>query len=245
MGLLQSKLRILLFTGAGVSTGSGIPDYRGPRGVWKTRTPVTYPEFMSSADARTRYWQQKSEDWGTFRDAEPNDAHRAIVELDGSGKVLCVVTQNVDGLHEKAGIPRARLVEIHGTNRGVECMECHAMFPPDRFYDGYLATKVVPTCEHCGGFLKPAVISFGQALRQTDLQRAADVAASCDLVMSLGSTLSVYPAAGVPLAAAQRGVPYVIVNRGETDHDRLDVVTLRLEGDVGAILKAAVSRALG
>ncbi len=235
--------RILVFTGAGMSTGSGIRDFRGPQGVWKTRSPVYFQRFLTSEEARIEYWDQKLEAWPAFRDARPNAAHDAIAALDRAHRVAMVVTQNIDGLHARAGIPSERLVELHGTNGEVECLSCHERTEPGPHMASFARTRTPPVC-HCGGMLKPATISFGQDLRPEDLQRASDAAASCDLVLALGSTLAVYPAASFPLAAAARGVPYVIINRGATEHDGQPAVTLRLEGDVVEILPPAVDAAL-
>jgi NAD-dependent protein deacetylase/lipoamidase len=243
VALLASAERMLVFTGAGISTGSGIRDFRGPQGVWKTRKPVLFEQFLASAEARREYWDQKLEAWPAFRDALPNAAHRAVTDLDRAGRVAMVVTQNIDGLHAQAGIPPERLVELHGTNAEVECLSCHERTPPGPHLQAFARTQTPPRCR-CGGLLKPATISFGQALRVDDLRRAGDAAARCDLVLALGSTLSVYPAASFPLAAAERGVPYVIINRGETEHDGQPVVTLRLEGDVVEQLPPAVEAAL-
>ena len=242
--LLRASRRILVFTGAGISTGSGIPDYRGPQGVWKTRQPVYYRDFMTHEAARVEYWDFKLEGWEAYRDAQPNDAHRAIVRLEEAGKLEMVVTQNIDGLHAKAGTSAERLVEIHGTDLQVECQSCGALSSPEASYHLFRETRKPPLCD-CGGFLKPATISFGQDLRGEDLQRSAEAARAADMAVSLGSTLSVHPAASVPLAVATRGVPYVIVNRGETDQDDHPAVTLRLDGDVGEIFPAAVDEALG
>jgi NAD-dependent deacetylase len=152
------------------------------------------------------------------------------------------VTQNIDGLHAAAGTSDERLVEIHGTDREVECLSCHARSDPDPHYRAFEQTREPPRCEACGGWLKPATISFGQQLRDEDLQRAAEGAGRADLVVSLGSTLAVYPAAQIPLiAATQNRAPYVIINRGETEHDSLPVVSLRLEGDVVEIFPPAVA----
>mgnify|MGYP001824313652 CR=1 FL=1 len=236
--------RILVFTGAGISTASGIPDYRGPQGVWKTRQPVYYQDFMTSEAARREYWQQKTEDRADFGAAEPNAVHRAIVALEKAGRVEMVVTQNVDGLHRAAGTSEDRLIEIHGTNALIECQSCADRSDPDPHHAKFAETDEPPTCA-CGGYLKPATISFGQNLRSADLLGAFEAAEHCDLVVALGSTLSVTPAADIPLRAAQRGVPYVVVNRGETAHDGYGIITLRLEADVGEVFPAAVDRALG
>ncbi len=242
-GLLRDAKHALIFTGAGVSTGSGIPDFRGPQGVWKRRQPVFYHDFMRSEAARVEHWDFKLEGWQGFRDAQPNATHRAIVDLERAGKLEAVVTQNIDGLHSRAGTSAALLVELHGTNLEVECQSCGRRSDPAVHFESFRKTRKCPLCE-CGGFLKPATISFGQNLRNEDLERAAAAASRADLVVALGSTLSVHPAAGIPLIAANRGIPFVIINRGPTDHDGLDVVTLRLEGDVNEIFPPAVQLAL-
>ena len=242
--LLRGAGRLLLFTGAGVSTGSGIRDFRGPQGVWKTRQPVYLDAFLASESSRVEYWDQKLEAWASFRDARPNAAHAAAVELERADKLLLLLTQNIDGLHARAGTSPDRLVEIHGTDREVECQACHARSEPGPHYRAFEKTREPPACEACGGWLKPATISFGQQLRDEDLRRAAEGAGRADLVVSLGSTLAVYPAAQIPLiAATQNRAPYVIINRGETEHDALPLVSLRLEGDVAEIFPPAVTAA--
>jgi NAD-dependent deacetylase len=243
VALVRDAQRILVFTGAGISTGSGIRDFRGPQGVWKTRQPVYYDSFLGSEAARIEYWDQKLEAWPSIRDARPNAAHAAVVDLERAGKLLQVLTQNIDGLHAHAGTSPERLVEIHGTNRWVECVACRARSDPGPHMESFAETRRPPVCS-CGGLLKPATISFGQSLRPEDLARAARAAEACDLVIALGSTLSVQPAASFPLAAAERGVPYVIINRGATDQDGHPAVTLRLEGDVVEIFPPAVEAAL-
>ncbi len=240
---LRRSRSILIVTGAGISTASGIPDFRGPNGVWKRRRPVYYDEFMASEAARVEYWDFKLESWAVYQRAQPNAVHLAVTALERAGKVGAVVTQNVDGLHRRAGTSPERLVEMHGTDLLVECQRCHRASDPAPHFDAFSATRVPPRCE-CGGLLKPATISFGQSLRSSDLERAAAAAARADLVVALGSTLSVYPAASIPLLAAERGVPYVIVNQGATAHDDHPAVTLRLEGDVTAIVPPAVDRAI-
>ena len=240
---LRTSRRILVFTGAGVSTASGIPDFRGPAGVWTRRRPVFFDEFVASEAARIEYWSFKLESWEIYRHARPNPVHQAIVALEGAGKIVSVVTQNVDGLHRRAGTSSSLLIELHGTDLLVKCLQCDATSDPAPHFEAFRATKCPPRCA-CGGPLKPATISFGQPLRTTDLERAATAAASTDLVLALGSTLSVHPAASIPLLAAERGTPYIIVNQGTTDHDDHPSVTLRLEGDVTAIVPPAVEAAL-
>lgn len=241
--LLRASRQMLIFCGAGVSTASGIPDFRGPNGIWKTRRPVYYSDFLSSETARVEYWDYKLESWGIYDRAQPNAVHHAIVMLEQAGKVTAVVTQNVDGLHRRAGTEPSRLIELHGTDLLVECQTCHAISEPAAHMEAFRRSRVPPRCG-CGGLLKSATISFGQSLRSRDLDRAAQAAGHADLVVAMGSTLSVHPAATIPLLAAQRGVPYVIVNQGETDHDGLPLVTLRLDGDVTEVFPAAVRAAL-
>jgi len=242
-GYLQRARRILMFTGAGISTASGIPDFRGPQGVWSRRKPVYYQEFMTSEAARVEHWDYKLEGWPSISEARPNSVHRAIVRLERAEKILMVVTQNIDGLHSLAGTSRDRLVELHGTNSLVECQTCHRRDDPRPYLESFRANHRPPICA-CGGFLKFATISFGQSLDADSLERGSKAAARADLVVALGSTLSVYPASSLPLTAAQRGIPYIIINRGATDHDGSECVSLRLDGDVAEIFPRAVDDAL-
>ena len=242
--LLNRAERLLVFTGAGISTSSGIPDFRGPQGIWKTRRPVYYSEFLTSEEARVEYWDYKLESWPSMRDAEPNVAHRAIVNLQKAGKLLAVVTQNIDGLHQKAGLSEELVIELHGTNRWIECLTCKRRFEPQPLFDAFAATTRPPRCPHCAGWLKSATISFGQDLDSKTLAAAEIAAMSCDAVVALGSTLSVYPAAAVPLTAARRGVPYAIINNGPTEHDGLPEVTIRREGNISEIWPRAVELSL-
>jgi NAD-dependent deacetylase len=240
---IRASQRVLIFTGAGISTASGIPDFRGPNGVWTRRQPVYYDDFMSSEAARIEYWDYKLESWAIYQRAQPNAVHHAIVALERAGKIVAVVTQNVDGLHRRAGTSPSLLVEMHGTDLLVECQACHATSDPAPHFDAFKASRRPPACA-CGGVLKPATISFGQPLRKDALEQAADAAVKADLVLALGSTLSVYPAASIPLLAAERGTPYIIVNRGATEHDTHASVTLRLDGDVTSIVPAAIDAAM-
>lgn len=198
---------------------------------------------MTSEAARIEHWDFKLEGWDGYRDAEPNAVHRAIVTLEKAGKVLAVVTQNIDGLHARAGTDPDRLVELHGTNLLVECQSCQQRGDPEPHFEFFRANRKPPLCP-CGGFLKPATISFGQSLDPQVLRKAGAAAAGADLVVALGSTLSVYPAASFPLLAAQRGAPYIVINRGPTEHDHEPSVSLRIDGDVAEIFPATVAAAL-
>jgi NAD-dependent deacetylase len=241
---LGAARRILIFTGAGISTGSGIPDFRGPQGVWTRRQPVYYQDFMTSEAARIEHWDYKLEAWDAFREARPNEVHRSIVRLEQATKLRMVVTQNIDGLHSGAGTSPEQLVELHGTNSLVECQTCKSRSDPQPHFDFFRAQRRPPLCA-CGGFLKPATISFGQSLEPNEVERARQGAMEADLVVALGSTLSVYPAASFPLLAARRGIPYIIINRGATEHDGEPCVSLRLEAEVNEIFPAAVAAAVG
>lgn len=238
--LLQEAQRVFVFTGAGISTRSNIPDFRGPQGVYKNRSPVYFQEFVASEAARREYWVFKSEGYSAFRDAQPNAAHHALVTLEKLGKLNLIATQNVDGLHQLAGTSSERLVELHGTNRSVECIECGEREPPERCISEFAASGEPPKCLACGGWMKPAVVMFGQGLDLGRLRQAQACSRAADLVLALGSSLVVTPACDLPLAGVQAGAKYVIINQGATPHDRL--ATLRIEGDVVDYLAAAVER---
>ena len=237
--LIRLSSKILVFTGAGVSTGSGIPDFRGPNGLWKRRKPVYFSDFLQSEEARIEHWDYKLEAFKLFQHARPNSAHVALVSLERLGKLHTLVTQNIDGLHQVAGNNPELVIELHGTNRYIECLTCGALTDPEPAFEEFLKTGASPRCQ-CGGLQKTATISFGQEMPQEELNRAFRAAEEADLVISVGSTLEVEPAASVPLAAARSGVPYVIVNQGATAHD--SIATLRIEGDVTEVLPQAVEQ---
>ncbi len=224
----------LVFTGAGISTNSGIPDFRGPQGLWKKWKPVYFQEFMASEEARVRHWDYKLAGWKDFREAKPNAAHQALVELERLGRLQGVVTQNIDGLHQLAGQSPERVIELHGTNRRIHCVSCGRETDPDPIFQEYSETRIPPRCP-CGGFLKPATVSFGQSLPTAALERAFLWARQADLVLSIGSTLEVEPAASVPRVAQEAGAFYAIINRGPTAHDAL--ADLRIEGDASQVLQ--------
>ena len=238
--LLTQATRVLAFTGAGISTRSNIPDFRGPDGEWRHRTPASWQDFVASDAVRREYWAWKYDGYPSFRDALPNPAHEALVTLEHWGKLEAVVTQNVDGLHRMAGTATDRLVELHGTNAEAECMACSARTPIARAFERFEVSRgEPPRCEGCGGLIKPAVVMFGQSLDVDTFQRAQAHARNADLALSLGSSLLVTPAAHIPLIAARNRMPYVIVNQGATPHD--PVATLVIEGDVSDVLPAAVA----
>ncbi|BBM86470.1 SIR2 family NAD-dependent protein deacylase [Candidatus Uabimicrobium amorphum] len=239
--LIKNAHNILIFTGAGVSTQSGIPDFRGPQGIWKNRNPIYYQEFMSFEESRIDYWQFKLDGWQEFQSARPNSIHQAIVKLEKMGKLCCVVTQNIDGLHRMAGTTEEKLIELHGTNSFVECQTCHETSDPQPHFDYFTRTGKPPCCP-CGGYLKHATISFGQNLREKDLDSAVDKAHKADMVIALGSTLSVYPAAEIPRITARNGNPYVIINRGETDHDLFEFLTKKIDDDIASVFATVMDK---
>jgi len=244
--LLARARRVVVLSGAGISTDSGIPDFRGPQGVW-TKNPAaekqaTLQAYLADPELRKRSWQSRltSPIW----DASPNDGHRSLVDLERSGRLHTLVTQNIDGLHHAAGSDPARVIEIHGTTRQVACMRCSDRQPAEAVHDRVRAGEEDPAClkawdgEVCGGILKSATISFGQSLVPEDLLRAEAAAAECDLLLAVGTTLGVFPAAGLVPTAVRHGAVVVIVNGEPTEMDRLaDVVVL---GSLGECLPALV-----
>jgi NAD-dependent deacetylase len=236
---LRESSSTLVFTGAGISTGSGIPDFRGPKGLWTRWKPVYYQDFVASHRARVEHWEFKLAGWHGFRDARPNPGHLALVELERRGYVHLVVTQNIDGLHQAAGQSPERLIELHGTNLKIECIDCRRLTDPDPVYREFAETRDPPRCGSCGGFLKPATVSFGQHMPMDKLEKALSAARSAALVVSIGSTLEVEPAASVPMTAKRSGAFYVVMNLGETAHD--GVADLRIEADAAKILPDVVA----
>jgi NAD-dependent protein deacetylase/lipoamidase len=232
--------RIVALTGAGISTDSGIPDFRGPQGVW-TRNPgaeklATLQNYVADPEVRKRSWRSRVESpaWK----AEPNAGHRAFVALERRGKLNTLITQNVDGLHQAAGSSPERVVEIHGTMREVVCLDCGERAPMERALARVRAGEEDPPCRSCGGILKAATISFGQGLVPEDLRRSERAAARCDLMLAVGTKLSVFPIAGVVPVAKRAGARVVIINAEPTDMDELADVVLR--GPIGDLLPPMV-----
>lgn len=227
--LVDRARRVVVLTGAGISTGSGIPDFRGPQGVW-TKDPTaerlsTLDAYMADPEVRRRAWQGRlhSPAWT----AAPNDGHRALVDLERRGTLALLVTQNIDGLHQLAGNDPARVVEIHGTMREVVCMACGTRGPAAPTLERVRAGEEDPSCLGCGGILKSATISFGQSLVPHDLERAEAAARRCDLLLAVGTTLGVYPAASLVPIASSHGAPVVIVNADPTPFDPVAAAVVR------------------
>jgi NAD-dependent deacetylase len=223
--LIARSGRIVGFTGAGISTESGIPDFRSKGGIWERYKPVLFNEFLEDPAKRKLAWQRTLELWPAVRDARPNTGHCFFVSLHRDRKLLGLITQNVDGLHEKSGLPPELVVNLHGSALEVACLSCSARYSSEEIAERALASGGVPTCLQCGGVIKPDTISFGQPLRPADLQKADRLARSCDLMIAMGSTLQVHPAAGIPVTAKRAGAALAIVTLSETPLDRIaDVV---------------------
>ncbi len=224
-GWLRQARHTVAFTGAGISTESGIPDFRSPGGIWSQSQPVLYQDFLAGAEARHEYWRQKSHAHADFAAAEPNQGHRVLAQWEARGWLEALITQNIDGLHQAAG--SRKVLELHGTARAIACLSCPARFDPDPLVQQFLETDVVPECPECGGLLKHATISFGQPLPADVLQDAMDRSRGCDLFLAMGSSLVVEPAANLPRVASSSGARLVIINREPTDQDDLAEVVLR------------------
>ena len=232
--LAQSK-RAVIFTGAGVSTESGIPDFRSPGGIWTKYQPIDFREFMGSEEARRETWRRKIAVDQAVSRAEPNRGHRAIAKLVANGTVSSVITQNIDGLHQRSGIPDEQVIELHGNGTYAACLDCSKRFELAEVFTSFKVREEPPVCE-CGGFIKSATISFGQAMPFEPMRRAQAESKSCDLFIAIGSSLVVYPAAGFPAVAKQNGSGLVILNREPTELDYL--ADLVLNREIGPTLGA-------
>jgi len=219
--MISEAQKILVFTGAGLSTESGIPDFRSPGGVWDKYDPSDFyfQKIISDEKAREKYWKMSTEFYGTMKDAVPNPAHLAIKSLEDKGKLLAVVTQNIDHLHHKAGNSPDKIIELHGTAFSVSCLSCGKKYGRDEIQDRLNSGVKVPYCDDCSGILKPDTVSFGQAMPREEMTQAAMHARDCDLCIVLGSSLVVYPAASIPMQAVHGGARLIIINRDETPLD--------------------------
>lgn len=236
--LIQKARRIVVFTGAGISTESGIPDFRGPKGVWNTQRPIEFGDFIASEAVRKESWQRKFSGDGKLESAEPNAGHRAITSLVKAGKVTHIITQNVDGLHQKSGTPDEQVIELHGNASYATCLDCGKRYELEDIRQEFEASGSPPDCSACHGIIKTATISFGQAMPVDEMERAQDATLACDLFMAIGSSLVVYPAAGFPTMAKQNGARLVIINEQETHLD--PVSDLVLHEQIGPTLAQAV-----
>jgi len=240
-GMIAKAGKVVVFTGAGISTESGIPDFRGPGGLWTKYDPddFTIDKFLGSHAQRKKMWERLRE--GGFMDeAKPNAAHLAIVDLEKMGKLLSLVTQNVDNLHQKAGSNPDLIRELHGNMQMLICLNCRRRYPISLIKERYADSENVPTCDSCRGILKPDVIFFGEALPQQTLAQAMREAGECDLMLVIGSSLVVYPAAYVPVQAKQAGADVVIINKGPTEQDH--IADVRIDASAGETMTKILNR---
>jgi NAD-dependent deacetylase len=235
--LLAESARVAAFTGAGVSTESGIPDFRSPGGIWTKYRPIDFREFIASEEARREAWRRKFAVDETMREARPNRGHLALAQLVRRGKASCVITQNVDGLHQASGVPDERVIELHGNGTYARCLECGLRHELAPIRDAFEAEGRLPLCAECAGVVKAATISFGQMMPEGPMRRAQEETLACDLFIVLGSSLVVYPAAGFPALAKRNGARLVIVNREPTELD--PIADLVLHAEIGPTMAAA------
>ena len=236
--LIRAARRIVCFTGAGISTESGIPDFRSPGGLWSRARPIEFEDFLASEEMRRESWRRKLLTDRTIRGAEPNRGHRAVAHLVQTGACACVITQNVDGLHQRSGVLDDKLVELHGNSTYAACLDCGLRHDLDPILLAFAQDETLPLCIGCGGIVKTATVSFGQPMPLEAVARAEREALACDLFVVLGSSLVVYPAADLPRTANSNGARLVIVNRDETSQD--DLADLLIHGEIGSTLGSAV-----
>jgi NAD-dependent deacetylase len=236
--LIAASRRAVVFTGAGISTESGIPDFRSPGGIWSRHKPIYFDDFMASEARRRDYWRLKFLVDRDIREAKPNAGHLAVAKLVVSGKVGHVITQNVDGLHQASGIPEGQVIELHGNTTYATCLDCGKRFELGPIRTAFERDESLPVCDRCRGIVKTATISFGQAMPPDAMRRAEEATLACDLFLAVGSSLVVYPAAGFPELARRSGARLVILNRDPTPLDALADLVLNTE--IGPTLAAAV-----
>ncbi len=237
-GLLRNARRAVVFTGAGISTESGIPDFRSPGGIWTKMMPVQFQDYIADPAARRVSWERRFEMEETWNAVKPNAGHLAVAELVRRGIVAAVITQNIDSLHQAAGVPESQVIEIHGSTRFAKCLTCGTRIEIGDIRAHFDRHGDAPDCRLCGGIIKTATISFGQAMPEGEMERAQEVSLAADLMLVAGSSLVVYPAAAFPLAAKRAGARFVILNRDETEQD--PYADLVLHREIGPTLTEAV-----
>ncbi len=238
--LIRGSRSVVAFTGAGISTESGIPDFRSPNSPWMRHKPIPFEQFMGSAAARREAWRRKFAMDDLYRGAQPSTGHHALAALVASGKMPGIITQNIDGLHQASGVPPERVVELHGNGTYAHCLSCGRRFELGHVRERFEATGEAPACSACGGVVKAATISFGQEMPAEPMRRAQELTLGCDLFLAIGSSLVVYPAAGFPIVAKRNGARLVIVNREPTELDAVaDLVVL---AEIGDAFSGLVSR---
>lgn len=238
--LVKGSKSITAFTGAGISTESGISDFRSKGGVWDRYKIVTFQEFLSSRQARLQYWAMKKDLFEEMESAKPNKAHIALAELEGMGRLGCLITQNIDGLHQEAGSSPDLVIELHGTNRKAVCLECGKTWPIEDIQVRLRSGDLDPRCDVCSGLVKPATVSFGQAMPENEMTWAFQCATECGVFLMIGSSLQVEPAASIPREAYRAGARLIFINRTDTPQDRFAAVLFK--ENAGYVLEALITR---
>jgi NAD-dependent deacetylase len=239
LALVERSSVVAGFTGAGISTESGVPDFRSPGSPWLKNQPIPFEAYIRSPEARREAWRRKFAMDDLYRGARPSRGHRALASLVAAGRMPAVITQNIDGLQQQAGVPPEKVVELHGNGTYATCLECGERHELDWVRPRFEATGEAPDCRECGGVVKAATISFGQAMPDEPMRRAQELTLSCDLFLAIGSSLVVYPAAGFPIAAKRNGARLVIVNREATDLD--DIADLVINAEIGDVLEPLIA----
>lgn len=238
--IIVTAHKAIVFTGAGVSTESGIPDFRSPGGIWTKYQPIMFQDFMASEEMRRESWRRGKETYHLFAEVEPNPAHRAVVELERMGKLDCVITQNIDNLHQKAGTSPELVIELHGTAMWVLCMRCGKKWPRAEIQEWLEAGVEIPYCDECGGIMKSATISFGQAMPEREMAEAEVRSRRAEVFIVIGSSLVVYPAAHLPFTAKRSGAKLIIINLAETAFD--PYADVLIQGKAGEVMQKIVER---
>ena len=232
--LIKKSKKLVFFTGAGISTNSGIPDFRGPQGVWKTSTPIYFQDFINSREKRIESWERKFSNELSIDSAKPNSGHLKLAEIINKKEGTHLITQNVDNLHQDSGIDDSQITELHGNATYAKCLDCSKKYELDSLKKEFLSSKQPPFCNDCGGIVKTATISFGQAMPEEEMITAQRVSIKSDLFICLGSSLAVFPAADIPLLAKETGAILVIVNNESTQMDHLS--DLVINRDISEVL---------
>jgi NAD-dependent deacetylase len=236
--MIQASKQGVVFTGAGISTESGIPDFRSPGGIWTKYQPIDFNDFMASEEMRRESWRRKFASDAVMKQAQPNRGHLAVGKLVQQGKVSSVITQNIDGLHQLSGVPDEKVIELHGNATYASCLDCGNRYELEDVRNIFEKDETLPICDQCSGIIKTATISFGQAMPVAEMQVAERETLACDLFIAIGSSLVVYPAAGFPDLAKRNNARLVIINRDPTPLD--GIADLVLHTEIGPTLSAAV-----
>jgi NAD-dependent deacetylase len=237
--LVDEARKVVPFTGAGISTECGIPDFRSPGGIWTRYRPIQFEDFLASQEMRDESWRRRFAMEEEFSTARPGRGHLALASLFRAGKVPAVITQNIDNLHQASGIPHGQVVELHGNTTYATCLDCARRYELGWVKEKFAAGGRSPECADCGGYIKTATISFGQAMPEGPMRRAEELTLACDLFLAIGSSLVVWPAAGFPVTAKRIGARLVIINREATELD--DVADLVIHDDIGTVLSPFVA----